>query len=199
MKKDLPAIVAEILGNRAPVLIEDREGLYRHAAVLVPLFNDGGEYKLLFTKRTRQVEAHKGQISFPGGGVEEADGSYEETALREAYEEIGLLPGDVKILGRTDDSLTMTSNYMIHPFVGLIPYPYDFRINTREVKTLIRVPVRVFLEKGAGGGVVPVEYEGRTYEGYAYRYDGEVIWGATARIMVNFVEILGQSLITSRS
>ncbi|MCJ7594086.1 MAG: CoA pyrophosphatase [Desulfobacterales bacterium] len=196
MKKDLPEIITEVLSQRAPTLIEDTGGLYRHAAVLVPLFNDGGEYKLLFTKRTRRVEAHKGQISFPGGGVEESDGSYEQTALREAHEEVGLLPGDVKILGRTDDALTLTSNYMIHPFVGLIPYPYAFTLNSHEVKALLRVPVRVFLEEGAGGGVIPVEYEGRTYEGYAYRYDGEVIWGATARIMFNLVEILGKTQIT---
>ncbi|MCJ7594791.1 MAG: hypothetical protein MUO52_08495, partial [Desulfobacterales bacterium] len=70
MKKNLPEIITEVLRQRAPTLIEDTAGLYRHAAVLVPLFNDGGEYKLLFTKRTRRVEAHKGQISFPGGGVE---------------------------------------------------------------------------------------------------------------------------------
>jgi len=194
MKKDLPEIITEVLSHRVPTLIEDTGGLYRHAAVLVPIFNDGGGYKLLFTKRTRKVEAHKGQISFPGGAVEEGDGSYEETALREAQEEIGLLPEDVTILGRSDDARTLTSNYLIHPFVGLIPYPYDFTINPGEVKRLLQIPLEIFLLEGSGDKVLPVAYEGATYESLTYRYDGEVIWGATARIIKNLVEVLGKNL-----
>ena len=129
--------IEEILNARKPELIEDRESQYRQAAVLVPLFNHKEEYKILFTKRTNRVEEHKGQISFPGGSVDLEDSSFEETALREAYEEVGLLREDVKVLGRTDDSLTLASNFIIHPIVGFVPYPYPFKINSREVKRLI--------------------------------------------------------------
>jgi len=140
------------------------------------------------------VEAHKGQISFPGGRIEEEDGSPLETALREADEEIGLTRKDVTVLGRMDDARTVSSNYIVHPFVGLIPYPYEFKTSVREVKELLDVPFQVFLSANSADENTPVVYGGATYRGLAYRYKGEVIWGATARIMRNLVEILSGSL-----
>ena len=162
--------------------------------MLIPLFKDKGEYKILFTKRTNRVEEHKGQISFPGGSVDEEDDSYKETALREAFEEVGLFREDVKILGGTDDSLTVASNFIIHPFVGFIPYPYPFKINSREVRRLIEVPFRIFTEDHTAYKNGVYEYEGILYEGPVYNYRGDVIWGASARIMKNFLEILGEKM-----
>ena len=140
------------------------------------------------------MEHHKGQISFPGGAVDREDGSFEETALREAFEEIGLLREDVTILGRIDDTLTVVSNFIIHPFVGLIPHPYNFRINSGEVKRLIEVPLELFLTNSSTDKMSNVDYEGTTYQSLTYLYNGEVIWGATARIMKNFIEIIGERL-----
>ena len=175
-------------------MIEDAESQYRQAAVLIPLFKHKDEYKILFTKRTNRVEDHKGQISYPGGSVDEEDDSFEETALREAYEEVGLLREDVKVLGRTDDSLTVASNFIIHPIVGFVPYPYPFKINSREVKRLIEVPFKVFAEDYLNHKDGVVEYEGGQYEGTVYSYRGDVIWGASARIMENFLDILGEKI-----
>jgi 8-oxo-dGTP pyrophosphatase MutT (NUDIX family) len=189
-KEDLTARIRKVLSHRTPMLIEDKEALHRHAAVLIPLFRNRGEYRILFTKRTDKVEVHKGQISFPGGRVDEEDASLVDTALRETQEEIGLPRKTVEVLGRTDDARTMASNYIVHPFVGLIPYPYPFDLSSREVKKLIQVPFSLFL---APEKFIPVEYEGRTYQSLAYTYDGEVIWGATARIVRNLVEILTSS------
>ena len=124
INKSLTEIIKETLGARKPKGM-DREKYY-HAGVLIPLFRENGKYKILFTKRTDMVEHHKGQISFPGGGVEKDDRSVMETALRETQEEIGLMKEEVEILGRTDDILTLVSNFVITPFVGLIPFPYDF-------------------------------------------------------------------------
>jgi 8-oxo-dGTP pyrophosphatase MutT (NUDIX family) len=138
-----------------------------------------------------QITSHKGQISFPGGRIDESDRSLLETALREAYEEVGILQKDVIVLGRTDDMRTVASNYLVHPFVGLIPGSYSFVINEDEVERLITVPFRVFFQ---GGSVMPVNYEGRVYESLAYIYQGEVIWGATARIMENLVSIVEEKL-----
>jgi 8-oxo-dGTP pyrophosphatase MutT (NUDIX family) len=183
----LPDLIREALQDRTPHVIEDKDLLLRHAAVLIPLFQDGDEHRVLFTQRTQKVEAHKGQISFPGGRIDEADRSLLETALREAYEEIGLHRKDVAVLGRTDDMRTVASNYIVHPFVGLIPGAYPFAVNKDEVERLITVPFCVFFE---GGSVMPVHYEGGIYESLAYTYDGEVIWGATARIMNNLVSII---------
>ncbi len=195
---NLPEIIKKVLTGRMPARVLDEGGTYRRSAVLIPLFRAGHEYRLLFTKRTTRVEAHKGQISFPGGRVDEEDSSSQETALREAYEEIGLRKEDVTLLGRIDDTVTLTSNYIVHPFVGLIPYPYEFRLSTSEVARLLEVPFEVFTA-GGGGRVMPIPYEGQILESFAYTYDGEVIWGATARIMKNLVEILAENLLLPAS
>ena len=182
--------IKEILGNRSPKLIEDVGGRYVHAAVLIPLFIENGGYKVLFTERTHKVEHHKGQISFPGGVVEEQDGSLEETALRESHEEIGLLNKDVEILGRIDDTFTVVSSFIVHPFVGLIPHPYEFKVNTDEVENIITVPLKVFLDRNSEYRKNSLEVEGFTFHGAVYEYDGTTIWGATARIMQNFIRII---------
>jgi 8-oxo-dGTP pyrophosphatase MutT (NUDIX family) len=188
-QKDLCEIIREVLSSRPPKRIPDEKSQYIHAAVLFPLFSVNGEYRVLFTQRTHTVENHKGQISFPGGAVEAEDGSLEETALREAHEEIGLLSKDVEILGQLDDMTTVTSNFIVHPFVGLIPYPYDFKINAEEVDRLIEVPFKIFLSGDPKYKRDSAEFEGVTYPTPAYLYRGDLIWGATARIMESFVEI----------
>lgn len=187
---ELHEIIKDVLDSRSPQHIMDQKSSYIHAAVLFPIFRAEGEYRVLFTQRTHRVENHKGQISFPGGGVEEGDDSLLETALREAYEEIGLLSEDVEILGQLDDTTTVVSNFVVHPFIGLIPYPYDFTINPREVKRIIEVPFEIFLSDDPKYRRDTAEFEGVTYPTPAYVYDGDVIWGATARIILGFVEIL---------
>lgn len=186
-RNDLPLRIRELLSRREPGLIENSAGFCRHGVVLIPLFRAGETYKILFTKRTDTVEVHKGQMSFPGGRIDDGDRSLLDTALRESEEEIGLMREAVTVLGRIDDACTLSSNYIIHAFVGLIPYPYPFRPNAGEVERVIEVPLRLFFE---GEEILPVEYEGRVYQNFAYTFDGEVIWGATARVMRNFVEIL---------
>jgi 8-oxo-dGTP pyrophosphatase MutT (NUDIX family) len=193
-QKDLFAIIKEVLTTRSPRGIPDSEASYIHAAVLLPLFKEDGECKVLFTQRTSRVEHHKGQISFPGGAVDEEDGSLEETVMREAYEEIGLHRDDVDIIGRLDDTVTVVSSFIIHPFVGCIPYPYAFKINTREVERLIRVPLKVFLMEPSEYKRATFEFEGVTYQTPAYVYHGDTIWGATARIMENFIHLLREKL-----
>jgi 8-oxo-dGTP pyrophosphatase MutT (NUDIX family) len=193
-QKDLSEIIREVLASRTPRPIPDEKSSYIHAAVLFPIFSANGEYRVLFTQRTHRVENHKGQISFPGGGVEEQDGSLVETALREAHEEIGLLGKDVEILGQLDDTTTVVSNYVVHPFVGLIPYPYHFEINALEVKRIIEVPFRIFLLDDPKYKRDRAEFEGVTYPPPAYVYKGDLIWGATARIIEDFMAILKREL-----
>ena len=187
-------VIKDVLNKRHYRPIQDQRPNHIHAAVLIPLFKEDGEHKVLFTQRTNRVETHKGQISFPGGAVDQEDGSLEETALREAYEEIGLKNKDVTVLGRLDDALTVVSSFIVHPFVGHIPYPYDFRINLQEVKRLIKVPLNVFLSGNPKYIKDHAEIEGMTYHGTTYKYGGDVIWGATARIMENLVHIVSEKL-----
>ncbi|MFQ5826179.1 MAG: NUDIX hydrolase, partial [Dehalococcoidia bacterium] len=148
------------------------------AAVLLPLFRKGDSYHLLFTRRTQEVEHHKGQISFPGGARHPEDDSLEATALRESWEEIGLESRDVDILGELDDLVTHT-NFQVRPFVALIPHPYSFKPSPVEVEEIIEVPLSALLDENnvreeprPGGGT-----------GYFFEYDGHVIWGATAHIL----------------
>ena len=190
MQTSIYETISETLGSRTPKQIQDQNLDSVRAAVLIPLFNDRGEYKILFTKRSTQVKTHKGQISFPGGVVEEMDNSLQEAALREDYEEIGLLKEDVEVLGQTDDATTVVSNFVVHPFVGVMPYPYDFTISSEEVDRIIKVPFRVFYENDPEYRQNSAEFEGVIYPGSAFQYEGDVIWGATARILENLVGIL---------
>ena len=192
--KSLQQMIKEALNERPPGRIPDEKCLYRHAGVLVPLFEQGGEYHVLFIKRTDSVEHHKGQISFPGGSVDKEDDSVKATALREAYEEIGLREKDVEILGRVDDTLTISSNFVVHPYVGLIPYPYEFTLNRDEVERLIKAPLRIFHPENSRHKGSSYELEGKIYRTPTYDYKGEVIWGATARIMQRLMNIIALKL-----
>ena len=158
------------------------------AAVLMPLYCKEGQYHILFTKRTSTVKTHKGEISFPGGSYERSDGSLLNTALRESAEEIGLVSGDVEVLGELDDTVTTVSNYVISPFVALIPYPYLFRLEKNETEEIIEVPIKSLLDRHSVKQ--QVEYkDGRPLDEYIYIYEGRRIHGATARILNHFLDI----------
>lgn len=187
---NFPDIIREVLNNRTPKSIPDDQLSYRHAGVLIPIFEEDGIYKVLFTKRTDKVEDHKGQISFPGGSVDKKDKSAEETALREADEEVGISREDVEILGRIDDTLTLVSNFVVHPFVGLIPCPYEFRINNDEVDRLIEVPLKVFHPSSPSIKGDTFELGGKIYRTPTYEFNREIIWGATARMMKVFMDLI---------
>lgn len=163
------------------------------AAVMVPLCHQNGEYYLLFTKRTERVLTHKGQISFPGGAYEGKDGVLVNTALRECAEEIGLSPEVVEMLGELDDMATIGSNYIISPFVAVIPWECSFKAQPEEVEEIIKVPISVLLDKTCvrcGTDIL----DGKMINAYFYQYQDRVIWGATARILNQFLDIFAQAL-----
>ena len=149
------------------------------SAVLIPLFYNQGQYHVLFTERSEEVDFHKGQVCFPGGTREPSDSSLLQTALREAEEEIGLRAKDIEILGEFDDRVTLTSNYVISPFVALIPHPYPFKADAREIREIFSVPLSFLMDEA-----------NFKQESYEYEYEGHIIWGATARILRQFVDLL---------
>ena len=103
------------------------------AAVLIPLYMKEGECHLLFTKRTEHLNHHRGEISFPGGVCHPADTGRRQTALRETWEEVGILPEDVEILGELDDFYSI-HNYLVTPYVGVFPADYPLTINHGEIE-----------------------------------------------------------------
>ena len=158
------------------------------AAVLVPIFYKQGQYYILFIKRTERMRQHKGEISFPGGGRLKTDKTLLDTALRECAEEIGLPPGEVEVLGQLDDTPTTTSGYVISPFVGLIPYPYEFKGDEWEVEEIIEVPISALLDKERLQQKTTL-VKGKEVTSYAYQYQGRIVWGATAEILRQFLDI----------
>ncbi len=168
--------------------VSSATGLTR-AAVLVPLFQKEGHYHILFTKRTHRVKHHKGEISFPGGVVDEGDENVEATACRETLEEIGLPREYVEILGRLDDAITISSAYLITPIVAEIAYPYPLSINADEIEELVEIPLEAFLEKERWKEETHFEGNERIL-GDVFQYEGRIIWGATARIVRQFLCVL---------
>ena len=160
------------------------------AAVLVPLLAVDGELSLLFTRRSNLLPHHQGQIAFPGGGHDPEDPDLAATALREAHEEIGLDPAHVRLLGPLDDLETVATRFLITPFVGVVPHPYQFRPSPDEVDLIFTVPLGRLESPDAlrrelwdfGGRKVPID---------VYAVDGHVIWGATQRITRNLLAVLG--------
>jgi 8-oxo-dGTP pyrophosphatase MutT (NUDIX family) len=162
------------------------------AAVLIPLFWHDDQWHLLYTRRTESVDSHRGQVSFPGGMIEETDKGPVEAALREVEEEIGIPAEMVEILGCVDSMFTITQ-FSITPVVGKIPWPVSMTLNTYEVARVFSVPVQWLADEKnlrteerevpGLGLLMPVHYFNA--------YDGEIIWGATARITLNFLEIIG--------
>jgi len=178
--------LGSILEKREQKRINDPS--YTHAAVLIPLYKKEGECHILFTKRTQQVKHHKGQISFPGGVFDEGDGDFRKTALREAREEIGLNENDARIIGALDDIVTVTG-FIVTPFVGLIPYPYPFQLSEIEIEELIEVPLSSLLDKQCFGERW-IDDEGQRRLVYNYQYGEHAIWGATALMLKQLLELL---------
>ena len=162
------------------------------AAVLAPLFfKEGEQAHLLFTQRTFTLKDHRGQISFPGGVRDPEDPDLLTTALRETREEIGLDPRAVELLGALAPVATMTG-YRITPFLGLIPHPYEFHPNPQEVERLLLLPLEGFFTRPAGAPG-PTRSRAAPPGSVTGRGDGELVWGATARILLNLLALWATS------
>ena len=159
------------------------------AAVLLLLHDHMGEIHVVFQKRTEHVRDHKGQISFPGGAADPEDVTLLETALRETHEEIGVQPEHVEVLGQLDQMVTV-SNFVVTPFVGWLGvYPYEWRFSDEEVAYLLEVPLKHLL---APETLIPDRrfINGREYVFSSYQFGEDLIWGATARMLGNFLDVL---------
>ena len=162
------------------------------AAVLVPVL-PYPEPHIVFTVRSQLVEHHKGEISFPGGIWEPDDADLRRTALREAWEETGIDPGHVRILGEVSHFVTI-SNFHVTPYVGLLDRaPYPFRASEVEVAEILEVPLSHLLDP-ANHAVRRIDRDGERYELRDYLWREHVIWGATGAILRRLLEEVGVQL-----
>jgi 8-oxo-dGTP pyrophosphatase MutT (NUDIX family) len=157
--------------------------------VLVPLFFRDGLLHLLFTRRSQKVRYHKGEISFPGGGYHKEDGSLVQTALRETFEEIGLEPQNVEVIGELDDVPTRYSNYIITPFAGFIIPLAHYHESEFEIAEIIEIPVESLLAEGSFQEIRPADPTNVVDVPFVYCYEDKTITGATARILRQFLGI----------
>jgi 8-oxo-dGTP pyrophosphatase MutT (NUDIX family) len=189
---DFSALLRAQLAGRQPITRAEWEA--RPAAVLVPLYTAENEWHVLLTQRTNSVASHKGQVAFPGGRADPDDASLVETALRETEEEIGLSRERITVIGRLDELLTVTQ-YRVTPIVGVIPWPVTLTPSLAEIDSIFGVPLRWLSDPANhtvaertppyGGPPIPVHHF------YFGDYD---IWGATARMIMNLLEVVGPLL-----
>jgi 8-oxo-dGTP pyrophosphatase MutT (NUDIX family) len=182
------------LGNRIRTTLAGRRRLEVEdpaltcAAVLVPLLFRDGKWHVLVTQRTQTVDHHKGQIAFPGGACDPDDADGVETALRETFEEIGVPPTAVEVLGALDDFTTITA-FVITPFVGIISEPVEYSPSACEVEAVLEVPITFFLDP-THLRAEQWEQQGQVREILFWDYGEHTIWGATARILKNLLDLV---------
>lgn len=163
----------------------------RKAAVLVPFLLKDDAWHILLTRRTASLPEHSDQVAFPGGRSDPQDVTPQQTALREAEEEINMKPNHVQVLGQLREIRTIT-NYCVTPVVGEIPWPYEFRLATNEVSRVFTIPIfwladpanhkTEYRELPPPYSPVPVIYFNK--------YDGELLWGVSAQITLDLLEAL---------
>ena len=187
---ELVTLTRERLAARLRRVVEP--GPLVRAAVLVPLVERGGPY-VIFAKRTDRVGTHRGQISFPGGTIDPADRSPLDAALRESEEEVGLPRAAVEPLGALDDTETVATQFVITPWVGVVREPVVWRPDGEEIEEVIEVPFASLVER-ANFRVEHWERDGVVRPVYFYDWGGEVIWGATARIVKHYLDLVTGAL-----
>lgn len=197
-----PLVIPDDLGNRLlqweqqsrhyselsrPII--EGQTLYP-AAVLMPLFVTDDGWHLLYTRRTNRVGTHQGEVSFPGGAAADLDdGDLVQTALREAWEEIGVRPADVTILGNLSD-MNLISYFRVKPVIGMIPWPYDLTLSKDEVARAFWVPLD-WLADPDNSYTQERQFDGKRYKIRFFQpYEGETIWGATAYMTWQLLQVL---------
>ena len=163
------------------------------AAVAILVYPKPDSLTIILNKRTDRVEHHKGEISFPGGGRDPEDDSILDTALRETREEMGIAPEDIEIIAQLDQVSTR-SGFSNTPFVGIIPPDYDFEVSNIEIAEVLEVPIESLLDTEnqveddrVWGDEIPSKQ-------YSYLYGSHIIWGATARIITQLLDILKKNI-----
>jgi 8-oxo-dGTP pyrophosphatase MutT (NUDIX family) len=159
------------------------------AAVLVPILRRDGQLHLLYTRRSDRLASHRGEVAFPGGRFDRRDPHLLAAALREAYEEVGIEPQEVDVLGTFEGRRTHSTDIMVTPFVGLVRGTPELRPDPKEVAEIFDVPLSV-LANPRYRGTYHWRRNGTTSDRPAILYQGQVIWGLTYELTMRFLELL---------
>jgi 8-oxo-dGTP pyrophosphatase MutT (NUDIX family) len=158
----------------------------RQAAVLVPLFEEGGEARVILTRRAATLRSHTSEVSFPGGHVEPGDETLVATALREAWEEVALDSSTVEVIGSLGSLTTVSSSALITPFVGLLPARPTLQASPDEVEKVLDVALAELLVDGVHHSELWLR-GGIDIELQFYELPGDIVWGATARVLTELL------------
>ena len=172
--------------NRTLIATDQEQKTIKHSSVLLLLFIENNDLHAVLTKRPEHMKHHAGQIALPGGRIEK-DETALETALRETWEEIGISPEQIEILGSLSELYVQVSRFQIHPFVGWLHKKPEFKINKNEVEKIITFPLKLIKNSFD-------EVELTTFSGPlkvpCVKFDSEIIWGATAMILYEFYDAI---------
>jgi len=182
---DSLARLCELIRKRPAIEIEAPQ--LRRACVLIPIIRDNG-WSLLFSRRADNLASHSGQIAFPGGAVEPGE-SFEEAAIREAEEEVGIPARNVELIGRLDDVITANTGFLVAPFAGIVHDRVEYVLQAGEVAEVFEVLIEKLLDP-ALPDVRYVTYRDRQYPAYFYPYGPYEIWGLTGRILKAFLDLV---------
>lgn len=169
-------------------MIEQIASTLKPAGVLIPVRQHGAGLSVLLTQRSADLKHHAGQVSFPGGRMEDEDVDIEATALRETREEIGLPEHEVAIIGYLETMPTVTG-YAVTPVVGLVDGALELTVDKTEVEYTFEVPLS-FLTDDRNHTLVAREWQGLSFSMVEFHYDGQRIWGATAQMLLRFINII---------
>lgn len=159
---------------------------FKRSAVMILIMNKGGKAHVFLTKRTDKVGTHKGHVSLPGGRFEREDENIMRTAIRETFEEVGIAPDDIDIIGQFDEFFSI-GGFHVSTFVGSVDYPYQYKINEEEIEDCLEVPLSIFYDKEYDK-IEHFQFRGEKMDVYYYYYNSFTIWGLTARILTDFAD-----------
>ena len=164
----------------------------KRAGILIPFVCVDGCWSLLFTRRADNLKSHQGQVSFPGGGKEEQDETIIDTALREAYEEIGLKMNGIHVIGLMPDFVT-NSDFLVTPVVAWVDWPVPLEISKDEVSRVFTIPIH-YLKNEKNWEERIYSHPSGWYGSVIFfnLYDGELLWGISAKITVDLLRIIAK-------
>lgn len=191
----LPANIAHL--KMAPLervrLLEEAKYLYqdsRKAAVMMLFYPKNNEAHLILIVRNSYPGVHSSQIAFPGGIQEEFDANFEETALRETHEEIGISPDKIKVIKSFSEIYIPPSNFLVHPFLGISEIELEFKIQEEEVASIIELPLTTLLDDNIIVNQLMDTSYGKNIEVPAFKIEEHYIWGATAMMLSELKDVL---------